>query len=318
MLTLPLRLTLRLTVLISLLVMLMQVVACMLPLSQIIPIVTYNSPIILLLDVNRHVAAARRTNPSIVFDAVVSPDQQRIAFSMSNKRDIHIYVGGLFDNTYQPVSSTTLGEVNPAWSPDGSQIAFIGFELDNKRGIYTAAVDGTSSVQNVLKAGTFASPAWSPDGHFLTFASSYYRDLPDIFVIASTCRIRCDRQVLQITTTLVADTAPTWSPDGTTIAFLSNRNGDYQIFTLDMRCMQPGELKCSLQVPKQIRLQQLGSPVFEHWSLNSREVYFRAWDSITNQPALYAVKAACPSLAEGCQPRLIYNLARTVTGKRSS
>ena len=236
--TLLLRLTLPLTMIVVLLVLLMQVIARLLPLAQIVPIVTYNSATILLVDVNRHIVAARRTNPSVIFDAVISPDQQRIAFSMSDSRRIHIYISGLYENDYQRITSEAMGGDSPAWSPNGSQIAFVGLEPNNKRGIYTVAVDGSSPVQTIVKAGTFASPAWSPDGYQLTFAASRYRDLPDLFVVDSSCRVRCDREMIQITNELVVDTIPIWSPDGTRIAFLSDRSGDYEIYDLDMRCLQ--------------------------------------------------------------------------------
>jgi acetyltransferase-like isoleucine patch superfamily enzyme len=121
---------------IFLLVVLVHTVGRLLPLTQIVPIVIYNSPTILLVDVNRHIAAARRTNPSIIFDAVVSPDQQRIAFSMSDNRRINIYVGGLYDKDYQRVTTETFGGDSPAWSPDSHQIAFVGLEPDNKRGVF--------------------------------------------------------------------------------------------------------------------------------------------------------------------------------------
>jgi Tol biopolymer transport system component len=316
--TLLLRLTLPLTTLLILLVLLMQVVARLLPLTQIIPIVTYDSPIILLLDVNRHVAAARRTNSSIVFDAMVSPDQQRIAFSMSDNRDIHIFVGGLYDRDYQRLTSDTMGGDNPAWSSDGSQIAFVGLEPGNKRGIYTAAADGSSPVQTIVKAGTFANPAWSPDGQQLTFAASRYRDLPDLFVVESSCRLRCDRAMIQITNELVVDTSPVWSPDGSQIAFLSDRTGDYEIYELDMNCLRAEQPKCSLQQPRRIRLRRPIVPFLMLWSLDGREIFFRAWDAISNQPGLYTIKGNCPTLSEGCQPRLIYNLTNIVNGRRGS
>lgn len=316
MFSLLLRLTSRLITVIILLVMLMQVAGKMMPLMQIIPIVTYNSPTILLVDANRHIAATRRINPSVIFDAVVSPDQQRIAFSMSNKRNIHIFVGSLYDNHYQQLTTENMGGNNPAWSPDGRQIAFVGLERDNKRGIYTLAADGISPLQTILKAGTYASPAWSPDGHQLVFAASRYRDLPDLFVVDTDCRLRCDREMLQITNELVVDTSPVWSPDGSRIAFLSDRNGDYEIYLLDMNCLQGTQPKCSLQMPQRLRLKRPIVPFLILWSLDAREVYFRGWDAVSNQPGLYAVKADCYTRPEGCQPRMIYNLVTVLHGKR--
>ncbi|MEP6988773.1 MAG: hypothetical protein ABI970_24440 [Chloroflexota bacterium] len=309
--TLLLRLTFPLTVLVIVLVALMQLIPRLLPPTQIIPIVTFKSPVILLVDANRHIAVARRPNPSVIFDAVVSPDQQRIAFSMSDGHQIDIYAGDLYANDYQRVTHTALGSDNPAWSPDSRQIAFVGFEPNNQRGIYTAAVDGTASEQTILKAGNYGSPAWSPDGHQLTFTASHYQGLPDLFVVDSSCRLRCDREMIQLTNELVVDTVPLWSPDGSHIAFLSDRSGDYEIYTLDMDCLQPDQAQCRFQTPRRLRLNRPIVPSMMLWSLNGSEIYFRAWDAIANQPGLYAIKSDCPSLVGGCQARMVYNLADT-------
>lgn len=313
---LVLRLTLPLTIITFLLVVLMQVVGKVLPLTQIIPIVIYNSTTVLLVDSNRHIAAALRPNLNVVFDAVVSPDQQKLAFSMADNPKNHIYIGGLYDQDFKQITSETLGGDNPAWSPDGSQLAYVGFEPNNNRGIYTIATDGLSEPQTIVKAGMYASPAWSPDGHELVFAGSRYRDLPDLFVVDSNCRMRCDRQMHQVTNELVADTTPVWSPDGSKVAFLSDRSGDYEIYLLNMDCLQDDQPKCSLQTPRRLRLRRPIVPFLILWSLDAREVYFRGWDAITNQPGLYAVKADCFSLPEGCRPRMIYNLAHVLRGKR--
>lgn len=310
-----LRLTIALWVGFALLVILMGIVGQKLPIVQIISVVTFDSPTVQLVDVNRHLAGMLHTYPSPILDAVVSPDQQHIAFSMSTPENIHIFVGGLYENHYRQLT-TEVGGTTPAWSADGIQLAFVGLEPNNKRGIYTIHVDDSSSMQIVLKAGTFASPAWSPDGRQLAFASSRYRDLPDVFVVNSDCRLRCDREMIQITDELVVDTFPVWSPDQSHIAFLSDRSGDYEIYMLDMNCMQSGEAKCSLQSPHRLRLQKPVIPFLILWSLDGREVYFRGFDPSRNQSGLYSVDANCYSLSEGCQPRLIYSLSGTLRGKR--
>lgn len=314
--TFALRVTLLITTVLCALVIVMPVVGRLLPPVQIVPIVIYNNPTIRLLDVNRHLLAARRTNPRVILDAAASPDQQQIAFSMSDGTRLHVYVGGLYDPDYQRVTSDDLGGYDPAWSPDNRQIAFVGLEPSNQRGIYTVAANGQSPIQMILKAGTYASPAWSPDGSRLIFAASRYRDLPDIFVVDSNCRLRCDRQTIQITNILVADTAPIWSPDSSKFAFLSDRNGDYEMYELNTDCLQGDKPKCTVQIPQRLRLQRPIVPFLIMWSLDGREIYFRAWDTDTNEPSLYAVRSDCPTLAEGCQPRIIYNLASVLRGKR--
>lgn len=312
MLTLSFRLTIAAITTVVTLIFAALVAGRVLPAGQIVPIVPYGSPTLLLVDVSRRVAANRHTAPDVIHDASISPDQQQIAFSTSDSSKPHVYISDLFGSGLQRLSGEMGGE-NAAWSPDSTQIAFVGLEPNNKRGIYSAATDGTSEPEIILKAGNYTSPAWSGKGDELTFAAARYRDLMNLYVVDAECRLRCDREVLQMTDTLVIDTAPVWSPDGTQIAFLSDRGGDYEIYLLNTRCMQPGERKCTLQMPQRLRLRPLVVPFLIIWSLDGSELFFRGRDAFRNQPGLYSVKSNCYTLPEGCRPRLIYSLAGLTT-----
>ena len=75
-----------------------------------------------------------------------------------------------------------------------------------------------------------AEATWSPGGKriaFTRYVSSAYRG--DIWVI------NADGSGLhQITTEASDDYAPSWSPDGARIVFSSDRDGDYEIFTMKL------------------------------------------------------------------------------------
>ena len=316
MLKLSFRLTSALIVILILMIAAVQVAGRVLPAGQILPVVPYGSRTMLLVDVNRRVAANRQSLPEIIMDANISPDQQRIAYSTTNGSQVHVYISDLFGSSAKRVTGD-LGGDSVAWSPDSQQVVYIGLEPDNKRGIYTAAVDGTTAPETIVKAGNYTSPSWSGQGGELTFSATRYRNLANLYVVDANCRLRCDREVLQMTDTLVIDTAPVWSPDGSTIAFLSDRGGDYEIYLLDTRCMQPGARKCTLQLPQRLRLRPLVVPFLILWSLDGSEIYFRGRDAFRNQPGLYSVKANCYTLPEGCRPRLIYRLAEMTTRRPS-
>jgi TolB protein len=115
--------------------------------------------------------------------------------------------------------------LSPAWSPDGSSIAYVSFE------------DGNSSIriQNILtgarqlvsaRKGINGAPAWSPDGKKLAVSLSYVGN-PEIFVIDL-----ASHQATRVTNNLAIDTEPQWSPDGQSIYFTSDRSGRPQIYQI--------------------------------------------------------------------------------------
>lgn len=94
---------------------------------------------------------------------------------------------------------------NPAWSPDGTRLAF------DWRGIWIARPDGTHA-RRINRFGD--DPAWSPDGAEIAFQSVGQR--------AGIYAIGVDGQGLR---RLTEDGwNPAWSPDGRRIAFASRRD----------------------------------------------------------------------------------------------
>jgi Tol biopolymer transport system component len=66
----------------------------------------------------------------------------------------------------------TADAVQPAWSPDGSRIAYWGTAEGGRRDIWTIAADGSGAPLAVTSdAATDWSPVWSPDGKWLYFSS---------------------------------------------------------------------------------------------------------------------------------------------------
>ncbi len=111
--------------------------------------------------------------------------------------------------------------LDPAWSPDGSKIAFSS-RPDRNRDIYVINADGTGLRQVTDDEYPDEGPTWSPDGTKIAFASARDESY-DIYVMNIDGSNRT-----QITDGSVDYYEPAWSPDGNLIAF-SSRSGIFVI-----------------------------------------------------------------------------------------
>jgi dipeptidyl aminopeptidase/acylaminoacyl peptidase len=149
---------------------------------------------------------------------------------------------------------TRIGRGAPAWSPDGSEIAFTepggqGIYVTNPDGtalrplvrlpgannpawspdgksiafddgvrLYTARADGTA-VSPVVEG---VSPTWSPDGNRIAYSAS-----GDVYVVD-----RASGVATRITANPASEDSPAWSPSGDSILYVSDQSGAPALFTM--------------------------------------------------------------------------------------
>lgn len=154
------------------------------------------------------------TDPNVIHyeQLVWSPDGRRLAFvgRFADAADgrSEIFVIDADGSNLVQLTANEVDDDSPAWSPDGTHIAFRQLELDPLAPVDSNVVlvrtDG--SVARALGPG--ANPAWSPDGQQLSMTVTD-GDSTRLWVQAAD---GADRR--QVSDVLVASAPPVWSPDG--------------------------------------------------------------------------------------------------------
>jgi Tol biopolymer transport system component len=155
------------------------------------------------------------TSTAVTF-GVACEGPRRIAYVGGSGKNADIYVIYSNGTGSKQITTATGADLDPAWSPDGSKIAFAS-ERDGDFEIYSMGSTGENPVRLTRNSASDSRPAWSPDGSRIAFVSN--RDgNSEIYVMNAD-----GTNQVRLTSNVAADSDPDWSPDGTRIAFSSER-----------------------------------------------------------------------------------------------
>ncbi|MEJ5348625.1 MAG: Tol-Pal system beta propeller repeat protein TolB [Desulfosoma sp.] len=175
------------------------------------------------------VAVAHRIANEIMAALTGEPGifDSRIAFVQAEGDTKEIYVMDVDGRNLTAITRDGSTALSPAWSPDGTQLAFVSY-LEGSPKIYVANI--LSGVRRALSGytGINITPAWYPSGGRLAVTLSKDGN-PDIFLIDSQGSV-----VQKLVSGWGIEVSPTWSPDGSKIAYVSNESGNPHIYVLDV------------------------------------------------------------------------------------
>ena len=166
-----------------------------------------------------------------------SPDRRLLAFSQRTGEKTDVFTMNADGVNLHKITASdgTTFYRNPAWSPDGTQLA-VECGKAPAWDVCTVGVNGTSSPRKVThcaEAGfSCEGPDWSPDGRHLAFQSN--QDATPVAGPRGSIRgydiytMTIDGANVRRLSTSPAGRStlnPAWSPDGSTVAVASTRDG---------------------------------------------------------------------------------------------
>jgi TolB protein len=193
----------------------------------------------------------------------ISPDNSRVAFSELGKEGWSIRMYSLDLGRLVSFPSWGGTTISPAWSGDGSKLAFSSDHSGDPE-IYTSDASGGGQRRITAFRGPDSSPVWNPKTNSQIAWVSGRTGLPQIYVMDAD-----GSNVSRLTDGGYA-TSPSWSPSGQFLAFAWNRHygpgapGGQDIYIMDIASKRWVQLT-----------HEEGANDFPSWSPDGRHIVFQ-------------------------------------------
>ena len=173
-----------------------------------------------------------------------------------------------------PLTTDPANDLRPAWSPDGTLIAFHSTRSGNND-IWVMDANGGNQRQLTVDPADDRRPAWSPDGSWIAFDSDR-TESRDIWVMDSQ-----GANLKQLTRGASQKTFAAWSPDGTQIAFYAYGAGILDLWVVDLQdFLSGGEASVAQRLTDGLADEQRNQCTFAchmpSWSPDSQQIAYAA------------------------------------------
>ena len=211
-----------------------------------------------------------RAMPANWSNPVFSPDGARLAIDISDGKQSDVWIYDWMRDTLSRLTFDPSDDVRPAWTPDGTRIAFSSKRRDGVRfNLYWQRADGGGDATPLTESANDQYPgSFHPKGKFLVFLELTNQTAPagsDLMLLpidgseATAWKVGTPTAFLK---TPQIESTPMFSTDGRWVAYLSNENGRNDLFVRPFP--GPGG-------KWQISTAAADDPM---WSPNRRELFF--------------------------------------------
>lgn len=213
--------------------------------------------------------------PAVYGTFQVAPDGQRLCIERREGVQTDIYIWTFAEKRLTRLTGQGYS-FYPIWTPDGERVTF--GHRTQPQNLAWQSIQGTGDIQQLYTSRHYATPySWSPDGRILAFTDFDPNTAQDIWILP----IEEGGPPRPLVRTPSTEWGPAFSPDGRWIAYVSDRNGQYQVY------VQP--------YPDMDALWLISEDFGEEpvWSSNGNELYYRTGDkwmvvSISTEPVFAA------------------------------
>ena len=159
-------------------------------------------------------------------------DSDQLAYVTDLDGHSDVYVKSLEGESPVRITSSDTEEFLGDWSPDGQWLVFSRRGGEDSQGLWLRNPAGVNLFQ--LTSGNDLAPVWSPDGDAIAFVRNVDGNR-DIYLLLpeDDDDWRGPVKAEPLITSPEADHSPAWAPDGDTLAYVSNRDGNPEIYVVE-------------------------------------------------------------------------------------